>query len=83
MELIKAEEAKQITDINNSEYKDEIQMLNTLIKDRAEHGLRTCEVNIKLIPSVLEELDRAGYAIYNIEAFGRKIGKEKYYILKW
>ena len=83
MELIKAKEAKQIADVNNREYNDEIEILNVLIKEAAKLGLHICEVNIRLMPSVLDELDRAGYAIYNAEAFGRKIEKEIYYILRW
>ena len=84
MELIKAEEAKRIADVNNREHKDEIEILNTLIKEAADRGMRTCEVNIKLMPSVLDELDNAGYAIYGIGLLDERNENEKiYYILRW
>ena len=84
MELIKAEEAKRIADVNNREYKDEIEILNILIKEAADCGSRTCGVNIKLLPSVIEELEKAGYAIYNMHSFGRKTEDEEiYYVLRW
>lgn len=89
MELIKAEEAKRIADVkiadvNNREYKDEIEILNILIKEAMDCGSRTCGVNIRLIPSVIEELEKAGYIVYDIHPFGRKTEEEEiYYVLKW
>lgn len=84
MKLIKAEEAKRITDVSNREYNDEIEILNILIKDAAEQGLRGCEVNIKLMPSVLGELKNAGYAIYDIAFLDERDEDEKiYYYLRW
>jgi hypothetical protein len=84
MQLIKAKEAKQIADVNNREYNDEIEILNVLIKDAAEHGLCSCEVNIKLMSSVLSELDKAGYSVYSIDLLDeRDEGEKIYYVLYW
>lgn len=83
-ELIKAAEAKRMTDANNREYQDEIKMLNILIKEAVERGSHTCGVNIKLIPSVIGKLEEAGYGIYNMHSFGRKTEDEEiYYVLRW
>ena len=85
MELIKAKEAKQIADTNNREYNDEIEILNVLIKDAAERGLHSCGVNIKLLSSVLEKLDKEGYAIYSIEPPDEEDDENEkfYYVLSW
>jgi hypothetical protein len=67
MGLIKIDEAKRISELNKGEINDEIAIVNVLIKEAANKGLRQCYVNIHLIPIVCEILKTEGYIVINID----------------
>lgn len=70
MELIKIQEARRISELNKGEINDEIEIVNILIKEAANKGLRHCYVNIHLMPIVCEILKTEGYIVININDEG-------------
>lgn len=66
MELIKIQEARRISELNKGEINDEIAIVNILIKEAANKGLRQCYVNIHLMSIVCEMLEKEGYTIIDV-----------------